>query len=163
MQTIKMLRNMQGSVPGQEIGRFFRCKKPTLTILNLREDMNYKNANIKTMQEAKERLDNGERLFCYGTEIYVQIPFISGASPYRIGKSELVGFWDLFKEWQVETEWYDNIPEKGVLCWTSPTYTKMDVIRSYDSEGLHPINYDECYNIAFVTPLTEEEKRNLLQ
>jgi hypothetical protein len=88
--------------------------------------MIYKSANIKSKEEALERLDNGE-VFCTRTltDVVLEIKYdpsfvFKGESPYRCG-SEALQNWSSYIVWAVKEAWHTNIPKYGVLCWVSDT------------------------------------------
>lgn len=101
----------------------------------------YKNANIKSKKEAIQRMMDGEVFYGEGgAKIYYEEA--SSGAPFRCvvdGRNNpLTGLFDLFDEWQTKTEWYENIPEQGVLCWVwveSPAGRQLRVIVRTDHDS----------------------------
>jgi len=63
--------------------------------------------------------------------------------------------WEVYKEEKVE--WYDNIPEQGILCWVTKSknsITEIDVVFSYSNGKF--IDRNNAYWLH-ATPLTEGE------
>jgi len=81
--------------------------------------MRHVNAQIKTIQEARARLEAGETFWLNGSCISYDEEYIyNGLSPYRCKNSALKDYWYYYAEWKVKVEWYDNIT-KPVFCWVS--------------------------------------------
>lgn len=59
-----------------------------------------------------------------------------------------------------EKHWYDDIPEKGILCWVNKEKTCIANIKKYNSET----NKFECPYASFIyaTPLSEDEAMELI-
>lgn len=131
-----------------------------------------KNANIKSIEEAKKRLENGEVFYLNEYILYYQDSYmLKGESPYRfkhklLGNVAITGAWYSFEDWQVESKWYDNIPEQGILCFVSDTKdlsfsefgkgTLFDIIMSYHSlENYFSGKISDSWQYA--RPVTEDE------
>lgn len=62
-----------------------------------------------------------------------------------------------------EPEWYENIPEKGVLCWVDDSNTNpynknvISVIVKYNSEQNREFSDIRGVPWYYATPLTNEE------
>lgn len=68
-------------------------------------------------------------------------------------------------EWieYIKKEWYEKIPEQGVLCWVNKEKTKIDVIKGYDpvNKAYRFVNgANHIYMIAI--PLTNEEIKKFI-
>ena len=87
----------------------------------------YVNAGIESKWDALNRLINGE-VFYFGedkqgkheiTFDHTKIDFAE--SPFLYGGDPLGGVLSYYSDWLTKREikWYEDIPPKGVLCWTS--------------------------------------------
>lgn len=91
------------------------------------------NANIKSKKELYQRLLDGERFVLYSVSVYCDEkynnPFRHGEVEFSIGNKELGNV-----KQRIETKWYDNIPEKGVICWVwdSGDEKRVDIISEYN-------------------------------
>jgi hypothetical protein len=75
------------------------------------------NANIKSKKELAQRLIDGE-VFYTESGIKVFYDEIQDSTPFRLGIYNLVGdVWESYSSLFKEVNWWDNIPEEGVLCW----------------------------------------------
>lgn len=113
----------------------------------------YKNAGIKSREEAKSRLEAGEVFhFNHGTppllltsRIFYDSDFIwKGMCPYRCENSPLKGFWDNFEDWHVENTWFYEI-RKPVPCWVGngnnrEVRNKIDMIETYNDASPFPFH-----------------------
>ena len=64
-------------------------------------------------------------------------------------------------DWMIKCEWYEDIPEGGVLCWSnewSLDYKWLVLISSYNSQAVNKF-YSSVSGTGFknATPLTSEE------
>jgi hypothetical protein len=68
--------------------------------------------------------------------------------------------WYESDEYRIKTEWYEEIPEKGILCWVSDNDVKLkrhfDIIYSFDLDLTYPFK-GHVHNWIFAEPFTEEE------
>ena len=81
--------------------------------------METKKMSPKTVEEALIRLVQGEEFYYHGRRIYYDKNLLNkGRSPFRVDNDTLDGFWQYFRAWQLEPEWYENLGE-GVLAWVS--------------------------------------------
>jgi hypothetical protein len=69
-----------------------------------------------------------------------------------------------------KVNWYDNIPEQGILCWISdgnksPTYkqkgTLPGIVLQYKKDSPMPFRVNGCSR-KYAIPLTQEEANNLI-
>ena len=124
---------------------------------------------MKTLYE-RENLTRGDIILCNGIE-RIFLTYIEGAaSPYicvsilneddfKSGKSFNIA---ILQECDVSAkpkEWYEQIPEEGILCWVSDenedTKQNVDVIKIKDTFGFHsdtdtwiyaiPVKPEECW------------------
>ena len=109
--------------------------------------MIYKSANIKSKEEALERLDNGE-VFCTRTltDVVLEIKYdpsfvFKGESPYRCG-SEALQNWSSYIVWAVKEAWHTNIPKHGVVSDTecNPSGSACDIDISTEHYAHHGYN-----------------------
>ena len=107
----------------------------------------YKAANIKSKEEALERLVNGEVFYTRSlTEGVLEIKYDStfvfkGGSPYRRG-SEALPNWDSYRIWAVKELWHTNIPKHGVVSDTecNPSGSACDIDISTEHYAHHGYN-----------------------
>jgi len=63
------------------------------------------NAGIKSKEELKERLENGEEFWIgHGNARYDRDRIYCGESPYRFNDTALKSYWDEFKSMQIKKE-----------------------------------------------------------
>ena len=71
--------------------------------------------------------------------------------------------WSRF-DYRIESNWYDNIPESGVLCWVGDSEIKilniLQAIKSYNKENIYP--FAGVINWKYATPLTCKEIKTFL-
>lgn len=132
----------------------------------------YKNAGISNKSQARLRLEAGEVFYWSvfmdsGTTIKYDASFImKGESPYRYGNFALKGVWNKFDEWYVESKWYEDIPERGILCWVRDgRYEDGHLARviKYNTNPATMFPYVTDAGIfIYATPLTNEEIKEFL-
>ena len=114
-----------------------------------------KNAGIKSREEAKQRLDNGEVFYCYGKKIYFDVERVwDGESPYMFGKQEIQDIWNQTENWKVETDWRDEAsPENPVLCWVWDEISskRPALVTEYIENELYP--YRSLSNWKYAEPV----------
>lgn len=126
------------------------------------------NAEIKSIEEARKRLEAGEEFFLTSHRIHFDFSFaLKGESPYRFEDSPLLGCWENFADWEIKPDWRDNIG-KGKLCWVSNNMKVPDstcplhVILSYDRSSEYPYIAVSYVNWKYATPLTEKVAMGLV-
>lgn len=118
-----------------------------------------------TKRELVERLLAGEKLYTERDPQNYVIYDESHINPFRLvitgdtGDSslEMKGVWDR-QIWYTKTEWYENIPPEGVLCWVwDDDCTKsVNIVILYDKDKDFPFMNDmNCWENA--TPIRPEE------
>ena len=124
------------------------------------------NAGIKSRQDAIERLIKGEIFYCGESywKIYYDINRINeGKSPFRCKDDPLQYALHSYLDWKVEEEvkWYEDIPEKGVLCWVGcRADNRVTLIKRFvESDGYQ--FKSETGNYYNAIPLTREEVLSL--
>ena len=129
-------------------------------------------ANIKSKKELAQRMLDGEVFVTSrGNKIYFN-PETTCYSPftfYNKGRDEeasIVGAWDSYKDLFIkeEVEWYEEIPEQGVLCWHRGVIANSIIrIMSYDSVQERAV-CDKILGASLnnLTPLTEDEIKQFL-
>lgn len=88
-------------------------------------------ANLKSKKEAIERLLNGEVFYSItGSKIWYEENY---HNPFRLSTSSegIIELWYSYKQWTIEQNWYDNIPEDGILCCVSNTKYTPDLLYIY--------------------------------
>lgn len=131
----------------------------------------YVNADIQNKLELAQRLMDGEELYWKvpDEDRYRLISFDSTrrGSPFceqsKTGDSfALISLWDRYAEFCVrkEEQWYDNIPEQGVLCWVKTRPEHRGIVRTVigcSKKCVPPYLTDTGANWTYATPLTKEE------
>lgn len=112
--------------------------------------MKTKNAEIKTKQEAIDRIIGGEEFLHKECLFHYNEDFIKlGQSPFRVcfeeSNSEIQSdLWGEFEQWERELHWYEQL-EKPRLCWVGDTTTVLidSITRSpTNGDGFVDINGD---------------------
>jgi hypothetical protein len=68
-----------------------------------------------------------------------------------------------------QPEWYEDIPEHGVLCWVSDAEKHPDkrcwirVIDGYRPDDSYPFRHRRVRSWRYATPLTDDEIRQFLR
>ena len=124
----------------------------------------YVNAGIKSEQEALERLINGE-VFYSGCKIHFDHSKVSeGESPFRFGGIQLKDAITVCTKWlvKIEPNWYEDIPEQGVLCWCWNIEGDrfLSVIGHYYGNGLIDFEDDNGYKWKYAMPVGKGELEN---
>ena len=127
-----------------------------------------KNAGITDVEDAMQRLENGETFYyTYNEMFYDARKLLEGGSPYRIRSEQhaadalgIRGLWDYVKDWKVERVWTDDVNiTNPVLCRVMINSLQPEVIkkiigisdgRYLTVEGLEydiavPIRPEECW------------------
>mgnify|MGYP003109597787 CR=1 FL=1 len=118
-----------------------------------------------TKRELVERLLAGEKLYTDRNIKNYVVYDEDYSNPFRFvitgntGESslEMDGVWSR-QIWYTKTEWYENIPPKGVLCWVwDHGYSKsVNIVTRYNQKKLSPFMGNmNCWQNA--TPIRPEE------
>ena len=107
------------------------------------------NAGIKSPADLAVRLEAGEVFWDRGNKIYYDESF---NNPFRYGVNYLRGAWARFAKFEkeIETPWYENIPEQGVLC--GDKYGNVIVFFGTNptpSENTTPLTREECLALCY--------------
>jgi len=63
------------------------------------------NAGIKSREELKERLENGEEFWISGLRVhYSEDEIYKGCSPYKVGINGLLSYWDSFSSMEIKKD-----------------------------------------------------------
>lgn len=130
----------------------------------------FKNAGIKSIREAQDRLHDGEVFWRYTTKfIYDEDFILSGESPYRYNAerkfltSDAINCdWGYCTDWcvEVEEQWFDNIPAEGTLCWVSNeigvTRNRAKLITEYNAGMPMPFKANGVA-YSFAAPIKPED------
>lgn len=131
----------------------------------------FKNAGINSKEEARIRLENGEKFhFRNGTQKFVlhydSTKAFAGKSPYRadserFGADNLNDLWHRYLEWEVECSWHEDIPSNGILCWvhddTPDIKDDIRLILRYDEyRGSHKFR-SKYAGWKYATPVKQGE------
>ena len=135
--------------------------------------MNYVNAGIKSKKEARERLDAGEVFYhSPGDEGRIFVDYNQEGSPYRFDAGDrnyaLHGLWDYCGEWLKKAEWWDSIPEHGMLCWVSEVQPEPGPLNDMANILQHCARetykfQGKAFTCKYATPLTDEEIKKFLR
>lgn len=66
------------------------------------------------------------------------LPVQGQSVPFRFGMYYIQEYWLEWKEWTVESHWYENIPSEGVLCWVKDEVDdecEVDTVILYNTES----------------------------
>lgn len=133
----------------------------------------YKNAGITSIEVAKSRLEAGEVFYwgwgnTYKTKISYVPSFIrKGESPYRFGDIAIKDVWDVCSKWSEvdETQWYDDIPNHGILCWVSDDEhdlkAHIGIVKRYIPQDTYGF-YTTYTHFIHAQPVTKEEMKVLI-
>jgi hypothetical protein len=118
------------------------------------------NANIKSKKELAQRLIDGEVFYIDGNQILFCEN--TGTDPFRFNNESLYSCWNAYERFQKEVNWWDNIPEEGVLCWVSDTNKNLksnpSIVKRKDFGGnfittngtpwfyATPVQPEDCFN-----------------
>jgi len=120
-----------------------------------------KNAGIKSTTEAVQRLVAGEVFYWEGYKVHFDP---SRTPPFRWGPGGISTAWDNCTQWDVKSEWYDDLGE-GVLCWVwngNEMERQLRIVTWYDP------SYDSRFRlrsgawVEHATPMTSEEVKKFL-
>ena len=117
-------------------------------------------ANIKNIKEAFTRLMDGEVFYSRAghSKIYFDAsctePFRFDTDPMRSPQS--------YPTWltKKEVEWYEDIPEKGVLCWCYDENSKdryISVVSTYSKGRPYPFVEEDGSHWKHATPIKKGE------
>jgi hypothetical protein len=128
-------------------------------------------ANIKSKAEFAKRMADGEVFYnefkdkLYFDENLLPFPFVfeDGLSG---GRQALGAAWELYNCVTVESKWYENIPEGGILCWVwdedEDKRSRALVITKYRGKRYsHP--YEDKYAAGWenAEPVTKEDLKEV--
>jgi hypothetical protein len=117
----------------------------------------YKNANIKSYTDLVNRLENGEVFWIGADKVWFNA---NEQNPFRLNSLPLNKYFSQYKDFTTATEWYENIPQRGVLCWVDDFDPKdkvvIDIIYRVDNENIDKFKGRET-SWRYATPLTNEE------
>lgn len=136
------------------------------------------NARITSLKELIKRLMEGEVFYEIGGEsIFYNASYKS--SPFRYSKlspssQSLASAFHRYAEFLVESQWYEDIPSTGTICWVGETleevlaHEKLDIITSSIYQGEYNESLGEytptyfsrsrlAYGYKFATPVTKGE------
>lgn len=118
-----------------------------------------------TYSEVLIHLGNGGKIGCDGWPAYGWVHIANDQLVDEGGNTgfEMLGSADEYYVY-IEPEWYDNIPDKGILCWVGDQSvyfkTHIRIITEYTANTLHNFS-DGCTPWKSATPLTRDEITDL--
>lgn len=122
----------------------------------------YKNAGIKSMKEAAQRLINGEVFYIRECKLYFDV---SKIPPFRVGSDSILNLWRDFEEWQIKSEWYEDLGE-GVLCWAwdsgDEERSRTEIVVRYEAERVYKFGTERGCWFAYAEPITKEEAKKFI-
>ena len=109
--------------------------------------MNQKEAMVKMM--------NGRKFTCSGDVVhYVEDSII----PFQLERNgeAITGYWELLPTWVEIKEWYEEIPDAGILCrvMDEPGESYIRLIKEYDNKELFD---DSGESWDYAQPLDRKE------
>jgi hypothetical protein len=107
---------------------------------------------IETMIDGKTLYSKRYNLIAY-FDPNERYPFRS--THYKGERSEPLEEWDL--DWEIQKEWYEDIPEEGILCWCSSSIFELyiEIVTDYIKDNDYPfitLNDDEYKQARPLTP-----------
>jgi len=108
---------------------------------------------FNSKKELAEALLKG-RIFDYqGKNLYFDSDF---EVPFRYGASPLHGVWSFYNKVTEIKEWYEDIPEQGILCWVwgDGALKTAAIIKAYHKGSFHINDYESW---SYATPMLKED------
>jgi hypothetical protein len=99
----------------------------------------------------------------------VEIEWLNGDNTWE---TAIQPAWHKSSEYRIkpkQPEWYENIPEHGVLCWVSDREKHPDkhcwlrIVDAYRHDDLYPFKQMGQLSWLYATPLTDDEIRQYLR
>lgn len=116
------------------------------------------NANIKNKTELATRLIAGETFYHKGDAIFYDETY---CIPFRIENATMVATWNKYSEFTIKSNWYQNIPEEGIICWVSDInpdeHDQVSIIREYRDKAREPFVTYKDNTYQFTTSVAPED------
>lgn len=122
-----------------------------------------KNANIKSVREAIQRLMDGEIFYFLGYRMWFSD---DGTAPFKvkiIQEHEITTEFGEFAKWEEKVEWYEDLKHKPRLCYVSDTNSTpnskntVKLVTAFSTGQELKYITDNGVQYRYATPLTDEE------